>query len=224
MKRKAMIVQGHRWHDPEDVSDAFTRMLVEENFEVEISETLDAYADVEKLKSLDLIIPLWTMGDITDEQIEPIFEAVSSGVGLAGCHAGLCDAFRKRLKWQYMTGGIWLDHPGSIITYTVNIKHGPTLITEGLKDFEITSEQYYLLVDPAVVVLASTQCMPQGGYNATNGVVEMPVVWTKRWGKGRIFYNSIGHDGEPFNKIEQVYKITQRGFSWAAEGKKYANL
>ncbi len=98
-------------------------MLKQEQFEVEVSDTLEAFADAEKLKGLDLIIPVWTMGRIEQQLVDNVSAAVQSGVGLAGCHGGMCDAFRENVDWQFMTGGNWVAHPGNDGTeYVVNIK------------------------------------------------------------------------------------------------------
>lgn len=68
-QRNALIVWGG-WlgHEPEQVSDIFAGLLRQEGFQVEIDTTLDAFLDEEKLKSLHLILPVWTMGTITPEQ------------------------------------------------------------------------------------------------------------------------------------------------------------
>jgi type 1 glutamine amidotransferase len=223
MAKKALIVRGG-WdgHQPVEVSELFRDILVGEDFEVEISETLDAFLDVDKLKALDLIIPVWTMGNITNKQIAPVLEAVAEGVGLAGCHGGMCDAFRESVHWQFMTGGQWVAHPGGDgIEYTVNIKRGSSPIVEGIEDFTVKSEQYYVHVDPAVEVLATTRYPVVDGPHSTNGEVDVPVIWTKRWGKGRVFYCSLGHHADTLAP-EHTRTIMRRGFLWAAEGKKLA--
>lgn len=223
MKRKALIVWGG-WlgHEPEQVAHIFKRTLEECNFEVEISDTLDAFLDVEKLKSLHLIIPEWTMGKITQEQVTPVLEAVASGVGLAGCHGGMCDSFRESVEWQFMTGGQWVSHPGGDgVEYTVNIRRGSSPIVEGIEDFVVKSEQYYVHIDPAIEVLATTRFPVVNWYHASNGQVDVPVVWTKRWGHGRVFYNSLGHHADVFD-IKPALEIMRRGFLWAAEGKDIA--
>lgn len=86
---KALIVWGG-WdgHEPEQVAAIFERILKEEQFEVEVSNTLESYADAEKLLGLDLIVPLWTMGQIEQELVNNVSAAVQSGVGLAGLHGG----------------------------------------------------------------------------------------------------------------------------------------
>lgn len=220
MKKKALIVQGG-WdgHEPEQVARIYKDLLVAENFEVKISDTLDAYADVEKLKALHLIVPHWTMGEIDPQYVRNVSEAVISGVGLAGSHGGMCDSFRKNVDWQFMTGGNWVAHPGNDgVEYTVNIKHSSSPILEGLDDFQVVSEQYYLHVDPAVEVLATTRFPVTDGPHVLNKAVDMPVVWTKRWGVGRVFYNSLGHVAD-IMAMPEVSFIMKKGFLWAADGK-----
>ncbi len=222
--KKALIVQGG-WdgHEPVQVSQRFARLLRENGFEVEVSDTLDAYLDVEKLKALDLIVSCWTMGTIKREQMLPVIEAVASGVGLAGCHGGMCDSFRNETEWQFMTGGQWVAHPGNDGTpYVVNIKkNSSSPIVYGIDDFNVSSEQYYVHVDPAVDVLATTRFPVAKGYHTTNGAVDIPVLWTKMWGYGRVFYSSLGHHDDVFD-IPEAQETMLRGMLWAAESKTIA--
>lgn len=223
MKKRALIVQGG-WdgHEPEKVASIFQNILEAENFAVEVADSLDAYADVEKLKSLDLIVPHWTMGTIEQKYVNNISEAVMSGVGLAGCHGGMCDSFRNNVDWQFMTGGNWVAHPGNDgIEYTVNIKQSSSPLFAEINDFKVVSEQYYLHVDPAVEVLATTRFPKADGPHATNGAVDMPVAWTKRWGLGRVFYSSLGHVAN-IVAMPEVSQMMRSGFVWTAAGKTLA--
>ncbi len=224
MKRKALIVWGG-WlgHEPEQVAQVFKNTLEECDFEVEVSDTLDSFLDLEKLKSLHLIIPEWTMGKISNEQANSVSEAVAFGVGLAGCHGGMCDSFRENVEWQFMTGGQWVSHPGGDgVEYTVNIKRTSSPITENIKDFKVKSEQYYVHIDPAIEVLATTRFPVVNWFHASNGYADVPVVWTKRWGHGRVFYNSLGHHADIFTNTKEALELMKRGFLWAAEGKDIA--
>jgi uncharacterized protein len=218
MVMKALIVQGG-WdgHEPVQVSERFAEVLKVEGFEVEISDTLDSFKDEEKLMNLNLIIPVWTMGEITQEQISPVKKAVEAGVGLAGCHGGMCDSFRNSVGWQFMTGSQWVAHPGNDGTeYMVNIvKNSSSSIIEGINDFKVCSEHYYLHVDPAVNVLATTTFPVADGPHLSNGQVLMPVVYTKHWGAGRVFYNALGHHADVFD-IPEAKELMRRGFLWAA--------
>ena len=220
MARKALIVWGG-WngHEPEQVAHIADDFLRSKGFETEVADTLDAFKDVEKLKSLDLIVPIWTMGKITSEQQNPILEAVKSGVGIGGCHGGMCDSFREATEWQFMTGGQWVAHPGNAgVTYTVHITEPDHFITSGTNDFQVRSEQYYMHTDPANKVLATTEFPTPGadGAHVTNGVVQMPVVWTKMWGQGRVFYSSLGHVAATVREPDPLRLFT-RGLLWAAK-------
>jgi type 1 glutamine amidotransferase len=217
--RKALIVWGG-WsgHQPKEVAEVFRGILAAEGFEVSVCDTLDAFRDVGELMELSLIVPVWTMGKILPEQAKPVFEAVASGVGIAGCHGGMCDAFRENCEWQFMTGGQWVAHPGNNgVRYTVTITDRSHEITRGMKDFEVVSEQYYMHVDPGVKVLATTTFPTPGvqGPHVENGPVEMPQVWTKFYGRGRVFYNALGHQANIFDNPE-ARELMRRGFLWAA--------
>lgn len=217
MTKQALVVWGG-WdgHDPKGVGELFARVLREEGFEVDVQGSLDAYNDGEKLKSLNLIVPIWTMGEIAGEQEQNVLNAVESGVGLAGCHGGMCDSFRNSCGWQFMTGGQFVAHPGNDGTnYKVLVKRGSNELVEGIEDFEVSSEQYYMHVDPAVKVLATTPMPVADGPHILNGEFEMPVVWTKYYGKGKVFYNSLGHQANVFD-IPEALELMRRGFKWAA--------
>jgi type 1 glutamine amidotransferase len=142
-------------------------------------------------------------------------DAVIGGVGLAGCHGGMCDAFRDNTDWQFMSGGQWVAHPGNEFSYAVKIGPKPHAITEGVPDFQIHTEQYYLQVDPAVRVHATTRFPLVDGPHAVNGPVEMPVIWTKLFGNGRVYYNALGHSAAVLEQ-EPVQTLVRRGFQWAA--------
>ncbi|MBR7092248.1 MAG: ThuA domain-containing protein [Clostridia bacterium] len=215
--KKALIISGG-WigHDPEGVADVFEKILRGEGFEVDRATDLAVYES--DLSGYDLLVPNWTMGELSGDAIANINRAVASGVGLAGCHAGLCDAFRQSDLWQFITGAQFVAHPGGgQTTYTVCMRPDcPDPLTDGIGDFEVTSEQYYLHVDPAVRVLATTRAPMADGPFAPNGEVLMPVVYTKRWGEGRVFYCSLGHNREFFEKYPQACELMRRGFLYAA--------
>ena len=224
MEKKVLIFQGG-WngHEPQLTSARFARLMEEAGYKAEIYDNLECLADREKLCEYALIVACWTMGTIPREYTKNIAYAVGRGTGLAGCHGGMCDAFRNDTEWQFMTGGQWVSHPGGDgIEYTVNIAHGSSPITEGLADFPVKSEHYYLHIDPAVEVLATTRFPLVPYYHISNKPVDMPVAWTKYWGNGRVFYNSLGHHDDVFDNSPNAQELMRRGMIWAAEGKQYA--
>jgi type 1 glutamine amidotransferase len=213
-KKKALFVWGG-WegHEPKQCVDIFAPWLAEQGFDVEISNTLDSYLDAQKMKSLDLIVQVFTMATITGPQEKGLLEAVKSGVGMAGWHGGMADSFRSNVEYEFMVGGQWVAHPGGVIDYEVNITNHNDPITKGLTDFKMHSEQYYMQVDPVNDVLATTTFSDQ--YAPWIKGVAMPVVWKKMYGKGRIFYTSMGHVSADFN-VPQAREIVKRGLLWAA--------
>jgi len=224
MKKALLVKGGWKGHEPDEVTEVFDKILKNEGFETRVSDSLDAFADSEYLESLDLIVPTWTMGSIERELVQNVMKAVAGGTGLAGCHGGMCDAFRESTEWQFMTGGQWVSHPGGdSVEYTVNVKNSSSSIVEDISDFKVKSEQYYVHIDPAIEVLATTRFPSIVWYNSSNREVDVPVLWTKRWGHGRVFYSSLGHHADIFD-IPEAYETMRRGMLWAAEGKKIAVL
>ena len=211
---KALITWGG-WdgHEPRQVSRIFARVLRKHGFDVEVADTLEVLCDRRKMRALDLVVPQWTMSSITGEQWKGLSEAVRSGVGVAGVHGGMGDSFRQNTDYQFMVGGQWVAHPGGVIDYQVHIVDHADPITADLDHFTMHSEQYYMHVDPSNHVLATTtfEC---------NGCT-MPVAWKRMWGKGRVFYSSLGHVAADF-KVPEALKIIERGMLWAAEGKRPA--
>ncbi len=211
--RKAMIVHGGWYgHDPDLCASIVRGWLKAEGFDVRVETQTSAFLDPE-LPTYSLVVPIYTMSKIEKPEAAALCAAVASGVGLAGHHGGMCDAFRDAVDYQFMCGGQWVAHPGNIIDYRVNVTKPDDPIMEGITDFDYRSEQYYMHVDPANEVLATTTFT---GEHASwiDGVV-MPVVWKKRFGQGRVFYCSLGHRAYELD-VPEVKTMMKRGFLWAA--------
>ncbi|MBI3513435.1 MAG: ThuA domain-containing protein [Proteobacteria bacterium] len=211
--REALIVwMGWHGHEPEQCAKIIADMLEAESFKVHIGTSTSAFADP-AIANLSLIVPICTMSKIEKPEAANLNAAIRGGVGLAGYHGGMCDAFRDSVDYQFMCGGQWVAHPGGIIDYRVNVARRNDPVMEGIQDFDYRSEQYYMHVDPAIEVLATTTFM---GEHApwTKGVV-MPVVWKHRFGAGRVFYSSLGHVAREFD-VPEMRTILKRGMLWAA--------
>ncbi len=208
-----MVWGGWEGHEPKKCVDRFEPFLREQGFDVTVSNTLDSYLDEPFMRSLSLVVPVWTMGTITGEQEKGLLAAVDSGVGIAGWHGGMGDSFRNNTSYQFMVGGQWVAHPGNIVRYKVKITRPEDPLMKDLRDFEMESEQYYLHVDPSNEVLATTTFT--GEHKAWIDGCVMPVVWKRRWGQGRVFYSSLGHVAKDFDVFEAA-EIVRRGMLWAA--------
>ena len=216
MSQKALIVYGGwQGHDPKETSHLFAGLLRAAGLEVTLSESLDSFLDADLMNSVDLVIPVYTMSSISREQETALLDAVREGrVSVGGWHGGMADAFRNNTEYQFMVGGQWVAHPGNIIDYRVNItdRHHP--ITAGLDDFDMRSEQYYMHIDPSNQVLATTTFNGDHAF-WIDGTV-MPVVWTRSYGKGKVFYSSLGHVIGDFD-VPQAREIVRRGLLWTLD-------
>jgi uncharacterized protein len=213
MKHALVIRGGWDGHVPVAASDRYAGALKDSGFNVTVSDSLDSYLDEELLAGTDLVVQCWTMGTITSEQVHGLSRAVRAGTGLAGWHGGIVDAFRTEHVYHLMTGGQFLRHPRGFVSYSVRpVADHP--IVAGISPFTVTTEQYYMHVDPGNEVLAVTDFVADPEYPDLAGVV-MPVTWTRRWGKGRVFVTAIGHNLADL-EVPEVDTMIREGMAWAA--------
>jgi uncharacterized protein len=211
MKHALFVWGGWEGHEPKACTDLFAKLLEQAHYDVTISNTLDTYLETEFMQRQDLIVQCYTMSNITPEQERGLLETIKAGTGFAGWHGGMADAFRNNTEYQFMVGGQWVAHPGNIIDYRVQIASSDPIVA-GLSDFSMHSEQYYMHTDPGNEVLATTTFSNEH-CEWINGTV-MPVVWKRRWGQGKVFYNSLGHVRQDFETVEAT-EIMRRGMIWA---------
>ena len=216
-RKKALFVYGG-WegHEPVKCRDLFVPWLQRSGFDVTVSDTQAPYADAALMQTVDLVVQVWTMGTIAKEPLQGLLAAVKNGTGLAGWHGGLGDAYRQETEYRYMVGGDWVAHPGGIIDYEVNIVDHEDPVTAGLSDFKVRSEQYLMHVNPNNKVLATTTF--DAAHDPWIESYTMPVAWKKVYGKGRVFYTSLGHTTDVFD-VPQALTIVQRGILWASDSR-----
>ncbi|GAA1939204.1 ThuA domain-containing protein [Kitasatospora viridis] len=212
--RRALVVRGG-WdgHQPVAISDSFVPFLQEHGYAVETSEDLAVYDDAERLAATDLIVQCWTMGTLTREQCDNLTAAVVAGSGFAGWHGGIVDSFMDH-GYHLLTGGRFVMHPPGFHDHTVHLvpEQAEHPIIAGLEDFEVHTEQYWMLTDPHIEVLATTVFPPD---ELRDRPAVTPAVWTRTWGAGRVFVSTIGHKPDDFD-VPQVRTLTERGLLWAS--------
>lgn len=213
MSRTALIVWGG-WpgHKPREGAEKVAALLAEEGIETTLSDDLASFDDGERLARYDLICAQWALGSLTSEQEVNIREAVRAGSGLGAWH-GSADSFRSSTVYQYVLGSQFVAEPGGFTPYRVEVDVPEDPIVAGVAGFDFTSELYYLHVDPAVRVLASTTI--DGALVPWAAGAKIPVVYTKSFGAGRVFYCSLGHDPADLDH-PAVAQFVRRGFAWAA--------
>ena len=216
-KKNVLIVYGgYPPHQPKKFAKKIEKWLLENNAKVTLSESTEVYANNKIMDKTDLIVQSVTMLDIKKNEVKGLVNAIFKGTGLAGFHGGLGDSFRKSTEYQYVVGGQFVAHPGGQVLYDVNIIDKKDYITKNINDFSLKTEQYYMHVDPNNKVLATTKFSGNNNYWIENAII--PVIWKKHYGKGRVFYCSLGHSMDIFDIIE-VKKILKRGLFWASESK-----
>ncbi|MBY0351309.1 ThuA domain-containing protein [Tabrizicola sp.] len=215
MTRALITWGGWDGHEPDRVAALFAGWLGEAGLEVTLTDSLACFDDLDAVKAFDLIVPVWTMSTIGKDQALNACAAVASGVGIAGCHGGMCDAFRENVDWQFLTGAQWVAHPGNDgVEYGVRIVSDDPVVA-GIGNFTVKTEQFYLHVDPAVRVHAVCDFPVADGPHAVNGPVAMPVVFTKGYGAGRVYYNALGHKADVIG-TGPAAELMRRGLIWAA--------
>jgi len=209
--RKALVVWGGmELHTPERGAHVVRELLEAEGFAVTVTGDYDALG-ADDVGSNDLVVPVITDGTLAPEKMARLIEAIRAGTGLAGYHMGLATSFRSSVPFRYAASCYWVQHPGNIITYRVDMRDHPLMA--GIESFEHTSEQYYLNYDPAVEVLATT--VFSGEFHPWRKDVVMPVVFTTMHDQGRVFYSSLGHTADELAG-GPVREILRRGLLWAA--------
>jgi len=208
MKKVLFVYGGWEGHTPRESAERFAHLLTNFGYHVALSDSLAAFDEREALREYDLIVPTWTMGELSPERERNLADAVDAGTGLAGWHGTMGDAFRGSTLYQWMVGGQFVAHPGNIQPrYWIEILDAAHPITRGMANFEMRdTEQYYMHVDPSNHVLATT--------TFASGVV-MPAAWTRTWGRGRVAYVSFGHTVRDFD-VPQAEEMTLRALRWAA--------
>jgi uncharacterized protein len=215
--KRALVVRGG-WdgHMPVPASNRYAQVLKDWGFDVTVSDSLDSYLDEAQLATTDLVVQCWTMGAISSRQAEGLSRAVRSGTGFAGWHGGIVDAFRAEPTYSLLTGGQFVYHPRGFVSYEVRpvAARADHPVLAGVEAFTITTEQYYLHVDPGNDVLAVTDFIADPTYPDLADIV-MPVTWTRRWGTGRVFVTAIGHSIADL-EVPQVDTMIRAGMTWAA--------
>jgi hypothetical protein len=223
-----MVRGGWEGHEPEQTTDFFRPFLERNGFSVRVESGPGIYRDREYLRGVDLIVQINTMATIENDEFAGLEQAVLEGAGFAGWHGGIADAYRNNADYLHMVGGQFAHHAGkdprertgeqsdNYIPYTVHITElGRTHpITAGIDDFDLVTEQYWVLGDEYNDVLATTT-QDSRPWDAWHRPVTAPAVWVREWGSGRVFVSAPGHKLE-IVQDPNVRTIIEKGLLWAA--------
>ena len=214
--RRALVVRGG-WagHSPVEASDLFVPFLRDAGFEVLVEDSLEAYADTAFTANIDLIVQCWTMGEILPDEMRGLRAAIAAGTGFAGWHGGIVDSFRLATDYLQLVGGQFASHPHDLLDHTIEIvpERVDHPIVAGIGTISLNSEQYWMLTDANSDVLATTTIYPKDGDPWHEPIVS-PAVWTRRWGNGKVFVCTPGHQVADL-ETKSIRTIIERGMLWA---------
>ena len=212
---------GWPGHYPYDIA-AWSRDLFDE-LDFDVEESQDIFTLDRDLSGYDLIVLGWnnalTTEDLSDSQEKNLLDAVAAGTGVAAWH-GAAAAFRASLKYHFLLGGDFIEHPGGEAypqPYRVTITDRDHEVTADVEDFDVASEQYYMHADPNNHVLAET--VFTGEHLPWLEGLRSPVSWVRDWGTGRVFYHSIGHTPADLAN-PNIRRLTKQGLRYAARATK----
>ena len=141
--------------------------------------------------------------DLTPEQEAGLFNFVAGGKGLVGVHG---TAWWIGGRAVDLIGGHANWHPpGS--TFTVHIEQSDHPTMQGIDDFDVDDEIYISAHEPTLQILATAEWHGKAH----------PMVWVKKYGKGRVFYTTLGHTSDTFERPAMQQMMVQAA-RWAADG------
>jgi type 1 glutamine amidotransferase len=227
--KRALVVRGG-WdgHQPVESTELFIPFLEENGYAVDVHESPRVYADSDTMAEVDLIVQCNTMNTIERDEIAGLRAAVEAGTGLAGWHGGIADSYRNEADYLQLVGGQFAHHPAKheseregeqsdhYIPYRVEIAPAGRdhEITRGIDDFDLVTEQYWVLHDDYIDVLATTT-VENRPWDPWKRPIVSPVLWTREWGNGRVFVSTAGHRVEVLED-PNVRTVIQRGLLWAS--------
>ncbi|MBA8794179.1 hypothetical protein FHX74_001784 [Friedmanniella endophytica] len=228
--KQALIVRGG-WegHSPVEATDLFRPFLDEQGYDVRVEDSPAVYADRSVMDGVDVIVQCVTMSTIEPDQLAGLRSAIEAGTGMAGWHGGIADSYRNSSDYLQLIGGQFACHPGkhpdehvpgeasnNFLPYTVNVvpEQREHPIMAGIGDFDLVTEQYWVLSDDLNDVLATTT-LDARSFDPWHRPVTSPAVWTRQWGEGRIFVVTPGHSLDVLED-PSVRTIVERGILWAS--------
>ena len=175
------------------------------DFDVTISEDMDQLK-IENIKKYDVVLLYGSGQNFSDPaQEKGLCDFVRSGGALAGIHSAT-DSFKKSDAYWELIGGRFSGHGGGKFMVRIEDKNHP--ITKGLQDFEITDETYRHKYHE--------KAKRHDLIRMDRGKEQQSMAWVRDYGKGRVFYTSLGH-GRPAWTNPHFQRLAVRGIYWAVK-------
>lgn len=216
---RALILSGggryaDPWHPFAETSARLAELLRGQGLDVEVSEEVDARMAALTTDDPDLLV--LNVGDPAHTGTpDPEAEARGRAGLLAHLERGrpllvshvTSTSLRGVPEWEAILGGVWVRDTSFHPDYgpaTIRVHADRDPIVAGLGDFAVTDERYTdLRIDPAVEALATHE----------HDGREHPLIWTRRYGDAKVFYDALGHDAASYDAPEHR-EILERAVRW----------
>ncbi|HEY7839899.1 MAG TPA: ThuA domain-containing protein [Terriglobales bacterium] len=155
-----------------------------------VAKVLQQYMNPKALQNYDAVIFASTTGELPIPDPAAFFQWIRAGHGFIGIHSAT-DTLHRTPAYIQMIGGEFADHGMFHPAMPVQNVDPGSPITAGWGSSRRLTEEFYLFknFDPAKVHLLLA--MRNQPYSKKPGLY--PVSWIKMYGKGRVFYTSLGH-------------------------------
>lgn len=205
-------------HESIPLSEQIVKELGEKSgaFQVTVTEDPGAFTR-ENLKNYDAVM-FYTTGELpfTDEEKSAFVDFLKSGHGFVGVHSAT-DTWYEWEDYNKIVGGYFNEHPWhQVVTVDVADPSSPLVNSVG-KSFQINDELYQIAdfqADTSHVLLrldpASVDLKKAGVHRRYYG---WPIAWTRQFGKGRVYYNSLGHEDATWND-PRYQDMLLKGIKW----------
>ncbi len=183
-----------------------------------------AGTEAHNLDWFDAVVLVNTTGDwgLNDEQKQALLSFVrDDGKGLVGAHAAL-DANYQWPDYADMLGGWFEAHPWGTFDAPVIVEDRDFPATRHFPArFTITDEMYSpknWSRDKVNVLMRLDETKldytnPKYGLKSVRADKDQAIAWSKMYGKGRVFYSSLGHTKEAWENPD-VQKMYLEAVKW----------
>ena len=192
------------YHDHAENGQFLTSMVNgSDDIAADFSQDYDVLTD--GLSGYDTVLFYTDVGELSSAQEDGLLSYIRTGGGFFGLHTAAA-SFRESEGYHGMLNGFFDGH-SPYMDFTVNVSDNAHPITEGLGDFAVTDELYYLKHNPA----ASQHLMH--AYDETKAETHV-MAFHHRYGEGRVFYFALGHDMAVLEN-PSFQRVICRGALWA---------
>jgi len=157
----------------------------------------------ENLNDYSVMVIYFHHNKISDLALNKFDDFVVNGGGVLAIHSATA-SFKKTDRFTDILGGKFIGH-GPVETFVVTPVAPESHIFHGIPEFQVSDELYIHDLQPDI----------ETHFTALHDEVQVPMVWTRNHGSGRVCYTCPGHKSAVF-KNPEYQQVLIRGLKWVA--------